>query len=112
MATGIWRDVIAAVDASAFKIRYRIKPVHEPDPGEWFRWLIIPVEGYLETGSTGPVPVRDVEWVDVDPVEIVEQGRLIPTRYVDRSDAIVRALRETGAAIEIVDGLVRVRTKQ
>jgi hypothetical protein len=112
MSSGIWRDVIAAVDASAFEIRYRIKPMHEPDPGAWCRWLIIPVEGYLETGSTGPVPMQDVEWIDVDPAVVSAKGRLIPARQVDASDAIVRALGKTRAAIEIVDGLVRVRTRK
>ncbi len=112
MTVGTWRNVIAALQASAFDVQYRIKPMRALDPGTWCRWLIIPVEGYLETGSTGPVPVRDVEWVDVDPMEIVAEGRLIPARYVDRSEALVRTLRETGAAIEMVSGFVRVRTEK
>ena len=32
---------------------------------EWQPWVICPVPGYVETGSLGPVPVLEVEWLDV-----------------------------------------------
>jgi hypothetical protein len=107
--TNAWVDVVGKLDASTFRIRYRIKPASALDPGDWCAWLIVPVEGYLETGATGPVPMRDVEWVDIDPLEAVPQGRRALSKPVDKTESILRALRETRVKVEMASGLVRVR---
>ena len=48
----------------------------DDDPPPWEPWIIVSSNGYLETGSVGPVPFREVEWVEIDPRRKNERGRL------------------------------------
>ncbi len=48
------------------KANVRVK-LHEHDqPTDWSKWLIAPVEGYLELENCGPLPVKDVEWLETE----------------------------------------------
>lgn len=67
------------------------------EASSWNPWLIMPVDGMLETGQIGPVLFREVEWVEIDSHQMNEGGRLVPT---DQSDKLVRALR--AASIDYV----------
>jgi hypothetical protein len=59
-----WEQAIASI-VYDFKLNGRMKLRVYPDPSEW-GWVISPVRTYLETGDIGPVPVREVEWVELD----------------------------------------------
>lgn len=61
--------------------------------------LIIPVEGYLE--AEGPMPVRDVEWVELALAEVWGGRRGIPLEIRDISDTILPAVRELQVSWEL-----------
>ena len=65
----------------------------------WQPWVICPVPGYLETGALGPVPVREVEWLDVSVFD--REGH-------DKSDAIANALTRIGATFSHTPDSIRV----
>lgn len=64
--------------------------------GRWRQLLTIPVTGYLE-GPGGPVPLRDVEWVEISTNTI--KGGLAgrPLEMVDVKDEILAGLSGTQA---------------
>lgn len=66
---------------------------------DWQSWVICPVNGYLETGHLGPVPVREVEWLDVSLVDIDGNERL---------EHIERLLAENGAEFQRTTDSVRI----
>jgi hypothetical protein len=55
---------------------------------DWQPWLICPVEGYLETGALGPVPVVGVDWLDISNVN--RDGN-------DHTEVIAKLLLDVGA---------------
>ena len=55
---------------------------------DWQSAVFCPVPGYLETGALGPVPVREVEWVDV---------ALHNRKAEDVSETIKKILTQLGA---------------
>jgi len=62
--------------------------------GYWGQLLTMPVEGYLE-GPGGPIPLQDVEWVDVS-TRLIKggiAGRSL--QLIDVKDEIFSALRGT-----------------
>jgi hypothetical protein len=64
--------------------------------GYWGQLLTIPVTGYLE-GPEGPIPLRDVEWVEISTNTI--KGGLAgrPLQLIDVKDEILAALGGTPA---------------
>jgi hypothetical protein len=69
----------------------------EGDATEAWPWgglLIIPVEGYLESGG-GPIPIRDVEWVDVSTMRVKGGMAGRPLEFIDIKGEILAGLRET-----------------
>lgn len=72
----MWNDFVRAICPFAPAVRLKWSGDDAPTP--WQPWMIIPVADYLEVGSLGPVPFREVEWVEVDPERRSEKGRLIP----------------------------------
>ena len=60
----------------------------------WSMLLIMPVKGYLESGG-GPIPIRDVEWVDVSTMRVMGGMAGRPLELIDIKDEVLAGLRET-----------------
>lgn len=59
--------------------------------GRWGQLLTMPVGGYLEA-SDGPIPLRDVEWVDVS-TSLIKGGIAgRPRQMIDVKDEIIAGL--------------------
>ncbi|MEL6382745.1 MAG: DUF6678 family protein, partial [Cyanobacteria bacterium J06626_18] len=58
-----WRQLTDNV--KGLPLRSRIKWVFEPEPTTWGTWSI-PTNGYLEHDGLGPVPFREIEWLEID----------------------------------------------
>jgi len=100
-------EVVAKLTA-AFPIATRAKLWHHDMPSAWSRWFILPVPGYVEASSYGPVPKGEIEWIEFDPVEIRYIGRLVPPKQIDHAPAILQQLQSQGVATQIVEGLIRI----
>lgn len=70
--------------------------------GEWGQLLIMSVQGYLE-GPSGPVPLRDVEWVEVSTCRIKGGVAGRPWQMIDAKDEILAGLRETQLSWELLE---------
>lgn len=68
--------------------------------GPWGRLLTVPAEGYLEA-SGGPIPLRDVEWVEVSTSRIKGGIAGRPREMIDAKDEILAGLRETQLSWEL-----------
>jgi hypothetical protein len=62
--------------------------------------LTIPTEGYLE-GPGGPIPIRDVEWVEISARCIFGGIAGRPRQMVDIKDDILSGLRATQLTWEV-----------
>jgi len=81
-----WHSVVDALRDHEF--RFRIKWTGANDVTAWQPWVISPTAGYLETGGLGPVPVREVEWLDVSRFDRNDE---------DKNEQISRLLTEIDA---------------
>ncbi len=64
MAKIYWKKIVDTVQR--YDVAVRVKWTGDPDDPEWAPWVIIPTDGYIETGGMGPVPFRDVEWLEIE----------------------------------------------
>ena len=91
-----------------FTIATRAKLRNHDTPSAWSRWYILPVPGYIEASSYGPVPKREIEWIELDPVEIWHIGRLVPPKHIDHTPTIYQQLKSHGVNMQIIEGLIRI----
>lgn len=81
-----WKSVVETLRDRG--CRFRVKWVTDENMSDWQPWLICPVEGCLETGTLGPVPVAEVEWLDISNVN--RDGN-------DHTEVIAKLLLDMGA---------------
>ena len=74
---------------SRFAINTRANFYNERTPSKW-GWFLGPVPGYVESSAYGPVPTRDIEWVELDPIEQRHIGRLVPPRIIDHTAELLQ----------------------
>ena len=77
------------------------------EPSPW-GWLGAPVPGYLENSSFGPIPLREVEWVEMNMTRTVHRGQRVPDAKVNVSVELIRALGGFRFSVEVATNIVRV----
>ena len=58
-----WGSFLRSIEDMGFTCR--VKPVLWGGPSPWSGWLL-PVDGYLEVTAAGPLPFREIEWIEFD----------------------------------------------
>lgn len=61
-------------------LRCRVQASFESEMSEWSTFVAIPSEGYFETSASGPVSIKDLKWIEIDPVKQVDIGRRVPPK--------------------------------
>jgi hypothetical protein len=69
---------------------------------DWHMLLSIPTPGYLEVGE-GPVPIRQVEWVELSTLRVRGGIAGRPRQVVDIADDVASNLRQTATIWEFRD---------
>ena len=90
-----------------FAVDTRTKFRDEPTPSRW-GWFLVPVQGYVESSAYGPLPVREVEWVEIDPIEQRHIGRLVPPKIIDHTAELLQQLAVHGVPAQVVEGRIRI----
>src|SRR5262245_44705608 len=101
----MWDDLVRSIES--FRPAVRVKWSGDDMPTEWEPWLIVPVPSYLETGRLGPVPFREVEWVEIDPAYENVRGRLVPAESIERRHLLIAAVNGVGLHYTLADGKLR-----
>ena len=97
---------IYAVKAQPYTYNLKIKD--ESPVATWSNWIIKPNENYYETEMQGPYAASIIEWIEVNPIEVRKEGRLVPVKEIDHTDAITKILEDLSIPYMIVEGIIRV----
>lgn len=65
MASNWCEAVAASTKLVGGKSRFKLLGEVKAEP--WGNWLIAPTHGYLENDTSGPYPVRQLAWIEIDP---------------------------------------------
>lgn len=93
---------------SEVKCTFKVKLTNNPPTKNWDVMFIRPVKSYVEFGSTGPVRISEVEWVDINPIERIRIGALSPDKYNDHTDIIKNYFDKNLIEYSIKDKTIRV----
>lgn len=80
-----WRQFVAAL--AELPPQFRVKWLFADEPLSWGA-LFSPVSGYLEQGGLGPIPFREIEWIEIDPIQHQHRGVLVSDVELDHSEKI------------------------
>lgn len=58
-----WAKVLPRLDPKLVQIR--LKWLFASSPGNWSNQYLLPVDGYFEEPRRGPVPFREIEWLEL-----------------------------------------------
>lgn len=102
-------EATAVIDllTTQFRLDTRTKFKHEETPSKW-GWFLVPTTGYVESSAYGPVPTREVEWVEIDPIKQKYIGRRVPPQIIDHTPALLQQLVEYGIFPQMVEGRIRI----
>lgn len=68
---------------------------------------MISSRSYLETGNLGPVPFREVEWVEIDLTHRAVRGRLVGLDSNEWRESVLSALSNANLPFSVVDNNIR-----
>lgn len=104
-----WDEIVAIV--RELRLKARVKPRgREPSP-EWTTFLIVPVPGYVESSGCGPLPFREVEWIEIDPVRVSERGLRVPPAVENLAGPLLSRLAALGVQAASEGAKVRVAAR-
>ncbi len=94
----------------ATRCKIRLKVYRDEQATDWANGFGLPVEGYIEV--SGPERVKDVQWLEFDPIVVTAIGRLVPPKVAVVIDEIIQVLGELSMQYEMVHGMIRVTGEQ
>ncbi len=97
---------IYAVRSKPYTFRMKIK--NSEQDNSWSNWIIKPSDSYYETEKQGPYPINEIEWIEVNPTEERQDGKLISVKQIVHTDKIVKLLEELTIPYMIVEPNIRI----
>ncbi len=73
----MWQNILSIVKKLSLLVRVVFK---KETISKWSNWLAFPSDGYGEIQVTGPFLIREVSYIEVNPIEIRKIGRLVPDK--------------------------------
>lgn len=58
-----WSEVL--LQLKSLSVQVRLKWLFDSSPGSWSGNYLLPVDGYFEETSLGPIPFREIEWLEL-----------------------------------------------
>lgn len=97
-----WFPLCALVSQLHCWVRVTCREGASTQEGWWGQLLTMPVDGYLEAAG-GPIPLQDVEWVEVSTSRIKGGIAGRPRQMIDVKEEILSGLRRTQLSWQIRD---------
>lgn len=86
--------------------KYRLKVKNQPLLDSWNRFLISPTTSYIESDG-GPYSIHNLEWIDINPVEIRYIGKLVAPKTIDHTNELVELLSKQGLDFKATENFIR-----
>ncbi|WP_157807744.1 DUF6678 family protein [Hymenobacter chitinivorans] len=91
-----------------YGIAVRMKLFAADEVSGWSSWFAVPGENYVELSSTGPYPLREVEWAELNPFVVEIRGRLIMPLMLNREQQVLEIFETEKIRFERIGVVFRV----
>ncbi len=76
----MWKKISEKTQALSLLVRVKLKNGYVSD---WRALFTFPTDGYAEIG--GPFLIRDILYLEINPIEVKHIGKLVPNEYINHS---------------------------
>jgi len=77
-----WQKLTSIIEQKNISIRLTFLDGSTTD---WSKWLILPSESYGEVSLSGPFRLSDVDYIELNFVELYKSGKLLSLQEIDHS---------------------------
>lgn len=85
---------------------YRLQLKNWPEEETWSNWLIQPSETWLETEKQGPYPLKDIERIEINPLELFSDGNRMPQRKLVHIEEVKSLLADLRIDYEVNKNII------
>jgi hypothetical protein len=89
--------------------QYRLKLVDKDFPSNWSKWIINPSGNYVETETSEPILISEIDWIEINPIESKRIGKLVADKKIDHSSEICRLLDSLIVEYLMDNGMIRIK---
>lgn len=89
----MWEVVAKIINDYSVISRVKFRDASETN---WSDRITFPTNGYAELSEFGPFLMGDVIQIEIDPIELKKEGKLLPLRKIDHTSEIEEQLTSAG----------------
>lgn len=97
------------IETTKTNVRFYVYFESGSELSEWQSGFIFPVKGYFEPVKIGPIKINQWEWLEIDPIENIEIGRLVPDKKVNHFSEIIELLRRENISYVENNGIIKIQ---
>lgn len=101
----MWEQIARIINQLALSVRIILNNGTITD---WSKWLGFPSNSYGEVMGYGPFLIKEVQYIEINPVEKRKLGRLLPEKKIDHSKELEEFLIYTGIPFQRISGIYRI----
>lgn len=89
-------------------LRFRVRASFDDDASPWTTVLGFPSPGYVEPKGMGPISIKQLVWIEIDPIKEIVIGMRVKPKQEDRTRELVDFLNEHKIAYTHVNGFIHI----
>lgn len=89
-------------------IKFRIKIRNKTKNLTWEDWIINPSGNYIETGSTGPNNINEIEYIEINTLEEKNVGKLIPKKTMNHNLEIIKIIEHRNINFKKCEDIIKI----
>lgn len=104
----MFREIAKIIKDKNCTSRFLIEHGSEEELTEWGQYFNFPTDGYIEIPVIGPIRETQIKWIEIDTVEEIIIGRLVPPKYNNHMNSITRELQDNDIDYSVKDSIIKV----
>ncbi|MFB9077954.1 DUF6678 family protein [Flavobacterium procerum] len=95
-------------ELNAQPIKFRLKLRNKDKNLTWEDWIINTTGTYIETGHTGPNTIDKIEYIEINPIEEKDIGKLVPKRMINHTLEIIKIIENRNINFEQCENTIKI----
>ncbi|MBB6372113.1 DUF6678 family protein [Chryseobacterium shigense] len=92
-------------------VKFRLKLKNKDKNLTWEDWIINPTGNYIETGQTGPNIINKIEYIEINPIEEKNIGKLVPKKMINHSLEIIKIIESKNINFKQCENTIKIEIK-
>jgi hypothetical protein len=99
-------------ELNVLPIKFRLKLKNIDKNLTWEDWIINTTGNYIETGSTGPNIIDNIEYIEINPIEEKEIGKLVPKKIINHNLNIIQSIESKHINFKLCENIIKIELQE